>query len=201
MLSPEDRRLTRLFVAIVLGRWDEVRRLRVEAPPGEPDRSWREAVLQVHLFAGFPRQVEAYEVLSQVGGLGTLEPDEHLAEPDLIERGQELFAQIYGKNAGAVEARLHAHHEDFGSWIVGHAYGRVLSRPGLAANRRELLAVGALAATGQVRQLASHARGAIHCGATSAEVRAVIDTVADMVRPEYLKSAREVAAKFSRTKK
>lgn len=201
MLCSEDRRLTRLFVAIVLGRWDEVRRLRTEAPEGEPDRSWREAVLQVHLFAGFPRQVEAYEVLAEVGGLGSLDEDERLGEPDRVQRGRELFAVIYGKNAQAVEDRLHQHHDDFGGWIVGHAYGRVLCRPGLAANRRELLAVGALAATGQVRQLASHARGAIHCGATPAEVLAAIDCVQDLLRPEYLEAARSVAAKFSRPKR
>lgn len=201
MLLDEDRRLARLFVAIVLGDWDEVRAIRERAPPGEPDRSWREAVLQVHLFAGFPRQVEAYEVLAEVGGLGEEGPDEALGEPDLEDRGRELFAHIYGKNAKAVEDRLHAHHDDFGRWIVGHAYGRVLSRPGLAANRRELLAVGALAATGQTRQLASHARGAIHCGATPAEVLAVIDAAADLIRPERLEAAREVAAKFARPKR
>ena len=50
-----DPRLARLFAAVVLGRWTEVERLRREAPPGEPDRGWREAFLQSHLFAGFPR--------------------------------------------------------------------------------------------------------------------------------------------------
>lgn len=201
MLSDEDRRLCRLFAAITLADWDEVKRLRAEAPPGEPDRSWREAVLQVHLFAGFPRQVEAYEVLAGVGGLGEEGEDEHLGEPDREDRGRELFAHIYGKNAEAVEARLHAHHDDFGRWIVGHAYGRVLSRPGLAANRRELLAVAALAATGQTRQLASHARGAIHCGATPEEVLAVLDAIEDLVRAERLQAAREVAKKFTVAKR
>lgn len=201
MLDPRDQRLARLFVAIVLGRWDEVRALRAAAPPGEPDRAWREAVLQVHLFAGFPRQVEAYEVLSQVGGLGPLDADEHAAELDLPERGRALFADVYGKNATAVEERLVMHHPDFGAWILGHAYGRVLSRPGLSAARRELLAVGALAATGQARQLASHARGAIHCGAEPAEVMAVLDVTEDLIRPERVIAARHVMEKFSSSPK
>lgn len=201
MLTPEDRRLARLFVAIVLGRWEDVQQMRAAAPPGEPDRAWREAVLQVHLFAGFPRQVEAYEVLREAGGLGTPDPDEALGEPDLEDRGRALFADIYGKNAEAVEARMHDHHDDFGRWIVGHAYGRVLSRPGLAANRRELLAVGALAATGQTRQLAGHARGAIHCGATPEEVAGVIEAVQDLLSPERAEAARAVVAKFSKPKR
>ena len=45
--------LARFFTAVVVGEWDEVRRLRAAAPPGEPDREWREALLQTHLFAGF----------------------------------------------------------------------------------------------------------------------------------------------------
>ena len=60
-LSDSDQRLVRLFVGCVLGRWDEVRALRASAGDREPDRRWREAVLQVHVFAGFPRLVEAYD--------------------------------------------------------------------------------------------------------------------------------------------
>jgi alkylhydroperoxidase/carboxymuconolactone decarboxylase family protein YurZ len=201
VLDPQDQRLARLFVAIVLGRWDEVRALRADAPPGQPDRSWREAVRQVHLFAGFPRQVEAYEVLAQAGGLGPLDPDEHAAEPDLPARGRDLFADVYGQNAAAVEARLVEHDPDFGAWIIGHAYGRVLSRPGLSAARRELLAVGALAATGQARQLASHARGAVHCGATPEAVFGVLEATADLIRPERVTAARHVLEKFTKSPK
>src|SRR5687767_6157714 len=75
-LSPADRRLVRLFTACVLGRFDVVRELRSSAVPPEPDRRWREAVLQVHVFAGFPRLVEAYGVLALEGGLGEEGPDE-----------------------------------------------------------------------------------------------------------------------------
>ena len=57
-LTAKDTRLVRLSAGIALGAWDEVRTLRQEAPAGEPDRAWREIVLQSHLFAGFPRVVE-----------------------------------------------------------------------------------------------------------------------------------------------
>ncbi len=193
--------MIRLFVAIVLGRWELVRGLRLQAPADEPNRAWRETVLQVHLFAGFPRQVEAYEVLAQVGGLGVVQAEEALGVQDQPEAGRELFGQIYGKNSQTVQDRLHGHHQDFGRWIIGHAYGRVLCRPGLDPARRELLAVGALAATGQVRQLASHARGAIHCGASVDQVSEVLDVIEDLVLAEHLIAAREVASKFSQAKR
>lgn len=197
-LSPKDVRLVRLVAAIARGRWEDVRGIRRDAPAGEPDRAWREAVLQSHLFLGFPRIVETFEVLERVGGLGLPTADEVSGEPDMPERGAQLFDQIYGRNAQTVRSRLEHHHPDFAGWIAGHAYGRVLTRPGLDGDRRELLAVAALIVTGQDRQLASHARGAVHCGATGEEVFEVLEIVADYCEVERLGKARSVLQRFAR---
>lgn len=194
--SGRDRRLIRLFVLAVLGRWDELSRLREEAPTGEPDRGWREVALQVHVFAGFPRAVEAYDVLERSGGLGAPGPDEVLVESDQPERGRELFERIYQDNAAEIRAALERGHPDFARFIEGHAYGRILSRPGLAPAFRERLAVAALAALGQERQLASHARGGLRCGASPEEVRAAVEAVADVLAPERLVRARRVLERF-----
>jgi alkylhydroperoxidase/carboxymuconolactone decarboxylase family protein YurZ len=194
MLAPH---LARLFTAVVLGRWDEVERLRRQAQAGEPDRAWREALLQAHVFAGFPRVVEAYGVLARCGGLGTPAPEELLGEPDRPERGRALFDAIYREQADAIRADLAAGHPDFAAFVEGHAYGRILARPGLAPAQRELLAVAALAALGQERQLASHARGARRCGASSADVHAALEAVADLIAPERLETARRVLARFA----
>lgn len=198
-LGGRDRRLLRLTAAIVLGNWAAVGRERAEAPPGEPDRAWREAVLQAHLFCGFPRLVEAYAVLREAGGLGQPDPDEARGEPDLEARGAVLFDHIYRDQAGAIRALLRGAHPDFERWVLGHAYGRVLTRPGLTADRRELLAVASLAATAQDRQLASHARGAVRCGARVEEVHAAVEAIAELVGPERASSARRVLARFARS--
>ncbi len=197
-LSPKELRLLRLVAAISASHWEDLRSIRLAAPEGEPDRAWREAILQCHLFVGFPRIVESFEVLDRVGGMGTPEPDEVCGDPDLPERGAVLFDRIYGRNAEAVRSRLEDHHPDFARWIAGHAYGRVLTRPGLAPDRRELLAVAALIVTGLDRQLASHARGAVHCGATTGEVTQVLDTVADYCEAQRLEKARSVLERFAR---
>lgn len=196
-LGEKDRRLARLFAAVVLGNWDEALRLRREAPEGEPDRAWREAVLQAHVFAGFPRVVEAYSMLQPAGGLGTPGLDERLDEDEQPERGRELFERIYADHAERVRDFLRNSHPDFAEWIEGHAYGRVLTRPGLPADRRELLAVVALAAFGQERQLASHVRGARRCGATASDVRSVLECVRDLIGTERCDSALRVAERFS----
>lgn len=190
----------RLLVAIALGRWEQVRALRKNAPAGEPDRQWRELVLMAHLFAGIPRQIEAYEVLAHAGGLGALEPDEALHEPDLPQRGKSLFDQIYGANSETVRLRISNHHPDFGDWVAGHAYGRVLTRPGLSAKEREICAVAVLAAMEQDRQLAGHVRGAIHCGANHLELEAALIEASDFIRPEALQRAQVIVQRFAHPK-
>jgi 4-carboxymuconolactone decarboxylase len=196
-LAPPDRRLVRLSAAIALGRHDELRALRREAPPGEPDRRWREVLLQAQLFAGFPRVVEAAGVLAAAGGLGAPEPEELASVADL-DAGRALFDAIYGARAAAVRAELAAFHPTLALWIAEHAYARVLARPGLAADRRELCAVAALAAQGQERQLASHARGAVRLGASPREVHETLEEIAPLLEAPLLARARDVVAHFAR---
>jgi alkylhydroperoxidase/carboxymuconolactone decarboxylase family protein YurZ len=195
-LSASERRLVRLSAAIALGRWDELRALRRAAPRGEPDRRWREVLLQAHLFAGFPRTVEAASVLAASGGLGPPEADEQASAPDLAA-GRALFDAIYGPQADAVRGELARCHPALATLVAEHAYARVLARAGLASDRRELCAVAALAGQEQERQLAAHARGAVRLGASPAEVRAALDAIADLLAPGALERAREVIAHFT----
>ncbi len=186
--------LVRLVVGIVLGRWETVRSARQEAGPGEPDRVWREAVLQTHLFAGFPRLVEAWRILDEEGGLGVLDPDE-LEEPD-EDGGRVLFDRIYAGQAQKVRETLTARHPLLARWIAEHAYGRVLARPGLAPHQREILAVVSLAAQGQWLQLESHARGALRSGATSEQLEAGLAQVEDLLEEDLLARASEILARL-----
>lgn len=196
-LTDRERRLVRLFTAVVSGDWDCVRAERQAAPAGEPDRGWREAVLQAHVFAGFPRVVEAYGVLSACGGLGEVLAEEILGEGDDHERGRALFERIYQRDAPRVRELLRAGHPDFERWIESHAYGRILSRPGLQPRIRELLAVAGLAALGQDRQMASHARGALRCGALPAEVSEVVEELVGRIATERIERARAVVLHFA----
>jgi 4-carboxymuconolactone decarboxylase len=190
-------RLARLFTALVLGRWDSVRELRRAAPAGEPDRAWRETLLQAHVFAGFPRVVEALSVLDDLGGWGEAGADERLGEAEQPERGRALFERIYADNSERVREFLVRGHADFADWIEGHAYGRVLSRPGLAAAERELLAVCGLAALRQERQLASHLRGAMRCGAELADIEEALGAARDLIGAAACDEALRVAERLS----
>jgi alkylhydroperoxidase/carboxymuconolactone decarboxylase family protein YurZ len=198
-LSDKDRRLLRLSTSIIVGNFDELAAVRASAPPGEPDRAWREVVLQVHLFAGIPRQIAAYEVLEQAGGLGTIGPEEHLRTPALRENGLGPFELIYGANAEIVERQLIRFHPDFADWVLGHGYGRAFPRPGLTIDRRELVAVAALAALGQDRQLASHVRGSIRVGAPREEIEASVEAVRDLIGDARADQAQAIVERFART--
>ncbi|MEZ6021293.1 MAG: carboxymuconolactone decarboxylase family protein, partial [Planctomycetota bacterium] len=145
------------------------------APAGEPDDEWREAILQSHLFLGFPRIVEAFEQLAADGGLQPGGPLHGERDSETTRgEGDALFDCIYGDLSDKVRRRLRQHHGHFADWIAEHAYGRVLSRPGLDGARRELLALVCLALGHLDRQFASHCRGALRLGATRAQVLAVL---------------------------
>jgi len=189
-------RLARLFTAICLGEFDVVRELRRSAPDGEPDRAWREAVLQTHLFCGFPRLVQAYGVLDEEGGLGEAEPGEYHPEAETGARGAALFDTIYGSAAGKMRERLASFRPDFAAWLLDHAYGHVLSRPGLDPALRELLSICVLAALDQPAQFESHVRGALRLGATTEDLSSALDVAKELAPEAQIERAREAAWKL-----
>ena len=193
VFDEKAERLARLFTAICLGDFDEVRAIRRDAPANEPDRAWRETVLQTHLFCGFPRLVQAYGVFDAEGGLGDPEPDEYALEGDTRARGAALFDEIYSTAADKMRSRLNEFRPDFSTWIQEHAYGRVLSRPGLEPALRELLSVCVLAALDQPAQFESHARGALRLGATQEELQRALDVAAEIAPNAHIERARNAA--------
>ena len=189
-------RLARLFTAICLGEFDVVRELRSAAPEGEPDRAWREAVLQTHLFCGFPRLVQAYGILDAEGGLGEPEPGEYDLGEDTEARGAALFDTIYANAADKMRERLASFRPDFATWLLDHAYGHVLSRPGLDPASRELLSICVLAALGQPSQFERHARGALRLGATQDDLSRALDVAEELAPDAPTERAREAASKL-----
>ncbi|MCA9002469.1 MAG: hypothetical protein KDB61_11130, partial [Planctomycetes bacterium] len=91
-LSEADLRLVDMISRVARGDWEGLAELRRGLPPGEPDARWREALIQSHLFLGFPRVVEAFEVLSREGGLHAPTAAEHEApDTDFRTAGEPIF--------------------------------------------------------------------------------------------------------------
>lgn len=185
--------LIRLTVAIVLHDQEALVEIGDKLKRIGHAEPIHETVLQCHLFCGFPRTLAALDVLREAG-LKVADPG--FAAPEEA-KGQGLFDTIYGDGAGRVRKHLETLSPTFAGWIANHAYGAVLARPGLSPMERECLAVAALAATGHGRQLASHARGAVRCGARPEDVKMTVETLEGRILPERLERAREIVSRFA----
>lgn len=177
-LAAADRLLVVAGAAIWRGAWPQfVDAVAAARSHAVPRAELEECLLQAVLFCGFPRVVTAFEHLaaawpaaSPPGGGGVPADERRTA-------GSALFAAIYGKNDAAVRGLLASFHGEFHDFVLEAAYGRILARPGLTPLRRELLAVGLLAAQDQQRQFQAHARGALAFGAERTQLREVLATV------------------------
>ncbi|HEX9793275.1 MAG TPA: carboxymuconolactone decarboxylase family protein [Planctomycetota bacterium] len=162
-------RLAALAAAIEGGDGETLRAAAAEVLANDGATVVREVLRQMSLFSGFPRTLRALGEIAAVLPPAGNEPAEaeapaaSLVAADL-ERGRTFFASLYGRDAQAVLPHLESLDPLLAEWILGHAYGRVLARPGLPVPERERLAVLALAASGCWQQWESHARIALRLG-------------------------------------
>lgn len=141
-----------------------------------------EILLQTHLFAGYPRAIEAFRAWAEWLAERDLERGRIVIEPeDVAEwrgRGEALCRRIYAGSFATLQARLARLHPALADWTLVEGYGKVLGRPGPDAARRELAAVGALIGLAAERQLASHLKGALHVGVPPDTLAAAVRAVA-----------------------
>jgi len=186
-LDVETHTLVRLAGIVAAGTETQLREaLARAAAVCRP--SWvEEVVLQSYLFAGFPRALNAAREWRRVSGRPAPETDpgenfENSAE--WRRSGEATCAVVYGPFYERLRHNIRQLHPALDAWMIVDGYGKVLSRPALDVRRRELCIVSACALAKQDRQLHSHLYGALHTGASPAEVRAAIDAVADLLGPE-----------------
>jgi 4-carboxymuconolactone decarboxylase len=128
-----------------------------------------EVLLQSYLFIGFPRVLNAFRIWREVA------PDTQRAaaagdDAEWEKRGSEIFAQVYGTQHDRVLRSAESLHPDLARWMLVEGYGKVLGRPALQLQTRELCIVALLAAQEAMPQLYSHLRGALNAGAVVEDV-------------------------------
>jgi 4-carboxymuconolactone decarboxylase len=139
-----------------------------------------EAILQAHLFVGFPDMLNALAAWRRVSGLPAPAPTgEDAAEWE--RRGAEVCARVYGANYGKLRRNVSALHPDVDGWMATGGYGRVIGRPGLDLATRELCLAALLAVWNVPRQLHSHLRGALNAGAAAEQVDGAVETACGMI--------------------
>jgi 4-carboxymuconolactone decarboxylase len=174
-LSDGDRALILLSAAVATGTDDEVEARLEDAVRATSSQRIEEALLQSHLFIGYPRALAALEALRRIEP----EPAVDAAESgvDRAGRGERVCRVVYGDSFERLRANVGALHPELPGWMIEDGYGRVLGRPGLDLRTRELCVVALLAAQPTPAQLYSHLRGALNAGATEAEVGEVLARV------------------------
>lgn len=151
----------------------------------------------VHLFAGYPRQLAA---MAQARAARVLPPEAdevQLAAGDR-DAGWQVFHSVYGEASDRVAGAIRDLHPDVLHWVLHHAYGRVLGRPGLDLASREILAVSALTALGTLPQLKGHIRGALRCGASPQALTQAVRSLEGLATEAHCAQALEWIASESR---
>ncbi len=190
------RHLARIAAAAALGR----RRLlgswyRAALDEGVAIADLQEATLQVFLFAGYPRTIDAFDELHAAYGVAPPPPPPLEPEPgNLHKRGRALFDRIYAHHADTVLGKLESHHPDFAEYVIYDAYGQVLGRPFLPVEEREVMAISMLAIMDLRAQMHSHVLGALRVGATPESVRLALSAAEEVERlPHHIHVAAEDA--------
>jgi 4-carboxymuconolactone decarboxylase len=152
-------------------------------------------LLQSYLFAGFPRALNAAREWLRISGRrapATDQGEDFANTPRWRTDGEKTCATVYGRFYERLRHNIRELHPALDAWMIIEGYGKVLSRPALDLKRRELCIVSACSMARQDRQLHSHLHGAIHAGASPAEVAAVLDAVADLLGADVSRQYRQL---------
>ena len=177
-LDDETRTLVRLSGIISAGTEPLLREaLTVANVRCRPE--WvEEVILQSYLFAGFPRALNAAREWRRISGRSAPATDEGEDFGNAARwrtDGEATCATVYGPFYERLRVNIADLHPALDAWMVVEGYGKVIGRPGLSLDRRELCVVGACVAAQQDRQLHSHLHGALHAGATPGAIRAALE--------------------------
>ena len=198
VLDEGTRALVRLSAVIAAGTETAVRQSVADAARVTPAEHVDELVLQSYLFCGFPRALNAAREWRRIAPAPAPTADEAedigLAD-EWRARGERTCAAVYGPMYEKLRRNVRDLHPALDAWMVQEGYGKVLGRPGLDLQRRELCIMAACAATGQDRQLHSHLHGALNVGVTPTVLGAAIDALDDIVGQDRTRSVRLLLAR------
>lgn len=171
--------------------------LRCYLAAGHDPTALYETVLQLHLFAGYPRAIEALTRLDAAWREAGLPPHAPCQEPPPGEalagwfaRGEALCGQIYGSAMDKLRAFMRRISPELACWMIADGYGKVLSRPGLDPAGREASVVGSLVALGTTPQLISHLRGSLRVGVSPEALAGLLRALALLLEPAAIQRAR-----------
>lgn len=145
-----------LAAAVEAGDAEEMAACVATLEEGRGAGACRETLRQLHLYFGFPRIVQALNACVPLLAAASEEDGAAPAPADARGVGEEVFRELYAEDADKVLPHLDKLDPTFSTWILEHAYARVLSRPRFSLAEKERLAIACLAATRCWKQWESH---------------------------------------------
>jgi 4-carboxymuconolactone decarboxylase len=191
-LDDDTRALVRLAAVLAGGSEDAIRREIQRAAPIAPHQWIEELLLQTYLFAGFPRALNGMREWRRVVPEPAASTEPAAPTDQLKDVGEATCAQVYGTMYERLRVNIRALHPLLDDWMIVEGYGKVLSRPGLDLQRRELCIVAACVASAQDRQLQSHLHGARNVGVAEELVTGVLDALDGVVSDLLLTRANRL---------
>lgn len=161
-----------------------------------------EALLQAHLFVGFPAVLTAMDRWRDLRGQPAAPEADELATSASTsawrERGEAVCRRVYGSAYEGLREGVSRLHPALDRWMITEGYGKVLGREGLELGVRELCNVALLAAAGWRPQLHSHARGALLVGVPEEDVELAVELgAASCEDPDRGREARRLWASLA----
>lgn len=159
-----------------------------------------ELILQSYLFLGFPAMIEASRILADLSGR-SFRP---LRLPRKYSKAQcqswnlngvKKMRRIYGSFFENLVGYIHSFSPQILGWMVNDGYGKVLSRPGISFDQRELCIVAILTVTGYQNQLRAHIRGAVNVGLEIELIEDVIENCRFFCTAQNVKDAQRILSR------
>jgi 4-carboxymuconolactone decarboxylase len=195
-LDPPTLNLVRFAAAIAQGYEPELRERAAACKTSQVPVPWvEEMLLQSVLMVGYPRVLVAFGLWRKASRVAAPAADpeaEYNKVAEWTARGEKTCGVVYGANYGRLRENVRDLHPALDLWMITEGYGRTMSRPGLDLLRRELCTVAQTAVLEVPRQLHSHLRGALHAGATFAQVDGVLSVVNPLLSYDQWKRVKEL---------
>ncbi|HET7040634.1 MAG TPA: carboxymuconolactone decarboxylase family protein [Gemmatimonadales bacterium] len=162
-----------------------------------------EAILMAIVAVGFPRTLIAMRAWRKVSGERSAvrgdasSGSDYRRHAEWTADGEATCRVVYGSNYERLRETVRQLHPDLDGWMITEGYGRTLSRPGLTLRQRELLMVAMCAVLDVPHQLHSHLKGALHAGATPAEVGEGLEAVIAGLSEREQEQARQLWRRVS----
>lgn len=142
-----------------------------------------EVLLQSYLFLGFPVALNGLGLWRRRTGRPPPAPVE--VDPrEWLERGETVCRAVYAQQYEALRDVMEGIHPDLDRWALTEGYGKVLGRPGLDLQRRELCVAAMLSGVDASRQLHAHLRGCVNVGIAPSEVEAMLESIGPIIGRE-----------------